>query len=71
MHALTDTADFWLQLKKEARQIVDEEPLLASFIHACILTHHNFESSLSFILSNKMADDVMPALTIREILDEA
>lgn len=71
MHAITATTDFWLSLKNEARDIVEQEPLLASFFHACILTHHNFESSLSFILSNKMADDVMPAMAIREVFDEA
>ncbi|WP_218311561.1 serine O-acetyltransferase [Alteromonas antoniana] len=71
MQALSNTTDFWLTLKQEAQRVADNEPLLASFIHACILTHHNFESSLSFILSNKMADDVMPALAIREVFDEA
>jgi serine O-acetyltransferase len=71
MQAITATTDFWLTLKAEAQEIIEQEPLLASFIHACILSHHNFESSLSFILSNKIADDVMPALAIREVFDEA
>lgn len=71
MQALTGTQDFWHTLKNEAKQIAGNEPLLASYIHACILTHHNFESSLSFILSNKVADDVMPALAIREVFDQA
>ena len=71
MQANSATTDFWHELKQEAKTIADNEPLLASYIHACILTHHNFESSLSFILSNKVADDVMPALAIREVLDEA
>lgn len=71
IQALSTTTNFWLTLKQEAKTIAEKEPLLASFIHACILTHHNFESSLSFILSNKMADDVMPALAIREVFDEA
>ncbi|MEG3767328.1 serine O-acetyltransferase [Alteromonas sp. 14N.309.X.WAT.G.H12] len=71
MHAFSASADFWLTLKHEAQQIADNEPLLASYIHACILTHHNFESSLSFILSNKLADEVMPAIAIREVFDEA
>jgi serine O-acetyltransferase len=62
---------FWQTLRKEAQQVVEKEPLLASFVHACILTHHNFESSLSFILSNKISDDVMPALVIREIFQQA
>lgn len=71
MHIVAKIQDFWSQLKLEARVIADQEPLLASFVHACILTHHNFESCLSFILSNKVADDVMPALAIREVFDEA
>ncbi len=71
MQMVAKIQDFWSQLKLEARSIAEREPLLASFVHACILTHHNFESCLSFILSNKMADDVMPALAIREVFDEA
>ena len=63
--------NFWQTLKQEARELVEREPLLASYVHACVLTHHNFESALSFILSNKMTDEVMPALAIREVLDEA
>ncbi|WP_026376598.1 serine O-acetyltransferase [Aestuariibacter salexigens] len=67
----TPTDDFWQQLKREAHQTVEKEPLLASYVHACILTHHNFEASLSFILSNKLTDAVMPALAVREVFDEA
>lgn len=62
---------FWQQLKSEARNVVANEALLASYLHACILNHHNFESSLSFILANKMSDDVMPAMAIREVFDQA
>ena len=62
---------FWQTLKEEAKTVVEQEPLLASYVHACVLTHHNFESALSFILSNKMTDEVMPALAIREVIDEA
>lgn len=62
---------FWLTLKEEAKHVVEQEPLLASYLHACILTHHNFESSLSFILSNKMTDEVMPALAVREVFDQS
>lgn len=62
---------FWQQLRHEADKMVSAEPLLASYSHACILNHRNFESSLSFILSNKMADDVMPALAIREFFEDA
>ena len=71
MTALTTPIDFWSTLKQEAQVVAEKEPLLSSYVHASVLAHHNFESSLSFILSNKMADDVMPALAIREVFDEA
>ena len=66
-----DLQEFWLTLKREAQEVAEKEPLLASFVHSCILNHHNFETALSFILSNKIADDVMPTLAVREIFDKA
>ena len=71
MNAMSAPIDFWTSLKQEAHKVAESEPLLSSYVHASVLAHHNFESSLSFILSNKMADDVMPALAIREVFDEA
>ena len=72
MHATaTETQSFWLTLKAQAQSTIKDEPLLASYVHACILAHHNFESSLSFILSNKLSDSVMPALAIREVFEQA
>ncbi len=63
--------NFWTTLKREAQLVVKNEPLLASYVHACILAHHNFETALSFILSNKIKDEVMPAIAIREVFDQA
>jgi serine O-acetyltransferase len=63
--------EFWQQLKEEAGQLVDKEPLLSSYVHTCVLAHHNFETSLSFILSNKLADNVMSALSVREMFEQS
>jgi serine O-acetyltransferase len=63
--------EFWLQLKAEAEQLVNKEPLLSSYVHTCILAHHNFETALSFILANKLADDVMRALSVREMFEQS
>lgn len=62
---------FWQTLQEDALHIVTSEPLLASYAHACILNHRNFESALSFILANKLSDKVMPALAIREVFMDA
>ena len=63
--------EFWQQLKSEAQNLVTKEPLLASYVHTCILAHHNFETALSFILSNKLADDVMGSLSLREMFEQS
>lgn len=62
---------FWSVLKSETHEVAVREPLLASYLHACVLSHHNFETSLSFILSNKISDEVMPAIAVSEMFDEA
>jgi len=70
-HTPISSDAFWLALKQEAKSVSLGEPLLSSYLHSCVLSHHNVESALSFILSNKVSDDVMPAITISEIFDEA
>lgn len=61
----------WKTLTKEAQLVIQREPLLASYVHACILNHSSFESALSFILANKISDEVMPAITVRELFEHA
>ncbi len=61
----------WQQLKDEAEQVILEEPLLASYVYACVLNHKDLASALSFILANKLSDDVMPVATVRELFDHA
>ncbi len=61
----------WQQLKSEAQQVIQQEPLLASYVYACILNHNSLQSALSFILANKLSDDVMPVVTVRELFDNA
>lgn len=61
----------WGKLTEEARLVIQREPLLASYVHACVLNHHSLESALSFILANKISDNVMPAITVRELFDQA
>lgn len=61
----------WQQLKNEAKSLIDREPLLASYVYACVLNHDSLQSSLSFILANKLSDDVMPALLVQELFENA
>lgn len=61
----------WNALQNEAHALIRREPLLASYVYACVLNHDSLDAALSFLLSNKLSDSVMPAMTIRELFDMA
>ncbi len=61
----------WEQLRREAEVVTQNEPLLTSYVHTCILSHRSLGSALGFILANKVADEVMSAVVLRELLVEA
>ncbi|MCY4268668.1 MAG: serine O-acetyltransferase [Gammaproteobacteria bacterium] len=65
------TSEIWHRLRAEAEAVVRKEPLLASYVYTCVLKHRDLASSLSFILANKLSDDVMPVVTVRELFEEA
>ena len=65
------SSEIWRQLRAEAEEVVHKEPLLASYVHACVLNHRDLASSLSFILANKLADGLMPIVTLQELFAEA
>ncbi|UJF19254.1 serine O-acetyltransferase [Vibrio sp. SS-MA-C1-2] len=61
----------WQRICQEAREQAEEEPMLASFYHATILKHDNLGAALSYILANKLATVSMPAMAVREVVEEA
>ncbi|RYY73959.1 MAG: serine O-acetyltransferase [Gammaproteobacteria bacterium] len=63
--------DVWKIIRTEALEASQQEPVLASFYHAAILNHSNFQAAISFHLANKLDSQAMPALMIREIFIEA
>lgn len=61
----------WLCIRDEAKLLVEQEPMLASFFHSTILNHDNLQCALSFQLANKLDHATMPAILLREIIEEA
>jgi len=61
----------WQTLVDETRQMLNEEPVLASFLYATILNHKDMASALSFHLASKLVSDIIPALQLREVFAEA
>ena len=67
------TADdkLWNMIKETTAEHAEQEPILASFLHATVLNHHSLEDALSFHLANKLDSPAASALLIREMIEEA
>lgn len=63
--------NIWQKIIKEAREQSEQEPMLASFYHATIIKHDGLSSALSYILANKLNTASMPAMAVREVVEEA
>jgi len=63
--------ELWQKLKSEALKVTENEPLLANYVSACVLDHDSLQSALSFILANKLSDDVMPMENVQALFDNA
>ena len=61
----------WQSIRREVEVEVQREPILASFLHATVLKHVTLEDALSFHLAGKLATSNLPAMLIREVIDEA
>lgn len=61
----------WETIREEAARSAQQEPLLASFIHAVVLNHKRLEDALSFILATKLESTTLPAVSLRDLIDEA
>lgn len=61
----------WASIREEAARVAAEEPLLASLVHSTVLHHERLEDALSYILAQKLGDEALPALGMREIMQQA
>lgn len=61
----------WNMIKTTTAEHAEQEPILASFLHATVLNHDALEDALSFHLANKLDSPAASALLIREMIEEA
>ena len=61
----------WEQICKEAEQMVHDEPLMGSLVHAGVLHHRQFEKALSYRVSLKLASSEMSESILRDLIDAA
>lgn len=63
--------DVWQTIRSETKRQAENEPALASFLHATILNHERLEGALSYHLAQKLACSNISALEVREIIEQA
>jgi len=61
----------WEKIREEAWNDSISEPILASFFYSTILNHKTLESALSYQLANRLDCLTMPAILVREVIQEA
>jgi serine O-acetyltransferase len=61
----------WETIRQEVAEDADREPMLANFFYGCVLNHNTLEDALSFLLSTKLGSTTIPAVSLRDLMDEA
>src|SRR5690625_5315168 len=61
----------WEAIRLDALEQTSGEPVLASFLYASILNHDTLEAALGYHLANKLDSPAMPAMLVREVIEQA
>ena len=65
------TDQTWPRMRVEAATAAAAEPGLASFLHATVLNHEQFDAALSYQLAQKLSDNQMDPMIWRDVCSEA
>lgn len=68
---MSENDQIWQTMLVETRRQAEEEPALASFLHATLLNHDSLEAALSYHLAQKMSCSTLNPLQTREIIEGA
>jgi serine O-acetyltransferase len=69
---MAETNDpLWQTIQEEVADQARREPMLASFFHSVVLNHSSLADALSFRLAGQLAGPTLPALSLRDLFDEA
>ncbi len=61
--------DVWSSIRTTAEQV--GEPSLASFLHSTILNHEHLEDAVSFHIAGKLQGPNLPAMLVRDVIEQA
>jgi serine O-acetyltransferase len=61
----------WEAIRVEAADAARREPLLANFYYGAVLNHTTLEDALSFLLATELESTTIPAISLRDLIDQA
>lgn len=61
----------WQRILEETASHAAEEPILASYLHATILNHHQLDQALSFHLASQLDSPTLSSLLLRDVMLDA
>lgn len=67
---ITTLDPVWSRMRVEAATVAASEPALASYVHATLLNHSRLEDALSYHLANKLGNDNLTPMLMRETVAE-
>ena len=67
----TIVAEIWTCIQREAQREAASEPILASHLHATVLSHVNLADALAYHLSNLLGSATASALSLMDVISDA
>ncbi|MDZ4857591.1 MAG: serine O-acetyltransferase [Candidatus Hydrogenedentes bacterium] len=61
----------WQTIREEVQEDAKEESLLANFLYGAVLNHKSLEDAMTFMLATKLESTTIPAISMRDLLEEA
>jgi serine O-acetyltransferase len=65
----TSDDPMWDAIRLAARALAAEEPVLATLVHASVLSQACFEGALNYILAQRLASEDVPMMLLRQVFD--
>lgn len=62
--------ELWEQIKQEILRASAEEPALAGYFHAAVLSHNSLESALAYALASLMGNQVVSSLALHQVIED-
>ncbi len=61
--------NLWQVLRSEIDEVTRQEPALASYFHAAVLSHDTLESALAYSLAQLLGSEVVSSLSLYQVIE--